>query len=106
MFSPRCFLIIFIVRSVSRWQCRFAVHRGSTYDFPRCVPHGEGIGPMRMLSGAILILAAEQAFAHAYQIGFPHQVFARTILLPLAGVLFLSGIYLLVKGYFRDQKPS
>ena len=61
---------------------------------------------MRALTGAILILAGEQAFAHAFLIGFPHQVYAQTILLPFAAAAVLAGLVLLVFGFFRDQKPS
>ena len=61
---------------------------------------------MRSLTGAILILAAEQAFSHAFLIGFPHQVYAQTILIPFAAVASLTGLGYLLFGYFRDQKPS
>lgn len=53
-----------------------------------------------------LILAGEQAFSHAFLIGFPHQIFAQTILLPFAAVSILAGLGLLLLGFFRDQKPS
>jgi hypothetical protein len=59
---------------------------------------------MRMITGAVLILAAEQAFAHAHQIGFPHQVFAREILLPASVALMLVGVGLLVWGVVRERK--
>ncbi len=61
---------------------------------------------MRALTGAILILAGEQAFAHSFLIGFPHQVYAMTILMPFAAVALMLGLGLLVFGMFRDQKPS
>ena len=61
---------------------------------------------MRGLTGAILILAGEQAFSHAYLIGFPHQIFAQTILLPFAAIAIVVGLGLLLLGFFRDQKPS
>jgi hypothetical protein len=61
---------------------------------------------MRSLTGAVLILAAEQAFSHAYLIGFPHQAYARTILIPFATGAGLVGIGYLVFGFFRDQKPT
>ncbi|MFO1040695.1 MAG: hypothetical protein U0941_02865 [Planctomycetaceae bacterium] len=61
---------------------------------------------MRTISGAILILTAELAFAHAHLIGFPHQIYARTILLPVSAVLALSGVGVLVWGFLTDRKSS
>ena len=61
---------------------------------------------MRALTGAILILSGEQAFAHAYLIGFPHQSYAQTILLPFAAMAMLSGVGFLVFGLLSDRKPS
>ena len=59
---------------------------------------------MRALTGAFLILAAEQAFSHALLIGFPHHVYAKTILFPFAAVTILSGFGLMLLGFFRDHK--
>lgn len=61
---------------------------------------------MRGLTGAILILAGEQAFSHAFLIGFPHQSYVQTILLPFAAVAMIAGLGFLLLGFFRDQKPS
>ena len=61
---------------------------------------------MRTMTGAILILTAELAFAHAHLIGFPHQVYARLILLPAAAVLAGVGIAVLVWGFLTDRKVS
>lgn len=61
---------------------------------------------MRMISGALLLLAAEQAFAHAHQIGFPYQIFAREILLPSSLVLALAGIGFFIWGLFTESKTS
>ncbi len=61
---------------------------------------------MRAVTGAILILAGEQAFSHAFLIGFPHQSYAQSILLPLAAVTFITGTLFLVLGYRGDRKPS
>lgn len=59
---------------------------------------------MRMITGAILILAAEQAFAHAYQIGFPNAQLAQDLLVPLSAVLAIAGLALLIWGIFTDRK--
>jgi hypothetical protein len=59
---------------------------------------------MRTLTGAILILAAEQAFSHSYLIAFPHQAFAQRILIPFSGATALLGLAFLVFGVFTDRK--
>ena len=59
---------------------------------------------MRMVTGAILIAAGEQAFSHAFLIGFPHQAYARSILLPFAGTTVLLGTAFLVFGFWKDRK--
>jgi hypothetical protein len=61
---------------------------------------------MRALAGAILILTAEQAFAHAFLVGFPHQSFVQSILLPVSGTAAVLGMGFLVMGFFTDRKPS
>ena len=61
---------------------------------------------MRTVTGAILILAGEQAFSHAHLIGFPHQVYAQTILLPFAAVVTLTGIGFLILGWFSERKST
>lgn len=58
---------------------------------------------MRMVTGAILILAAEQAFAHAHLIGFPHQVYVNEVLIPASLVLCVLGSGFLVWGTFKDR---
>lgn len=57
---------------------------------------------MRMVTGAILLLAAEQAFAHAYLVGFPYQAFASEVLLPTASLLGIMGLAFLIWGIFTD----
>lgn len=57
---------------------------------------------MRKITGAILILAAEQAFAHASLIGFPYQPFAREALIPASIVLGACGISFIAWGLYRD----
>lgn len=59
---------------------------------------------MRMVTGAILIAAAEQAFAHAHSIGFPHAVFASQVLLPGSLVLLVVGLGFLVWGVVTERK--
>ncbi|MDP6468783.1 MAG: hypothetical protein QF918_13630 [Pirellulaceae bacterium] len=59
---------------------------------------------MRMLTGAILLLAAEQAFAHAYLVGFPHQAFVSEVLIPASLVLGFLGIAFLIWGLVQDVR--
>jgi hypothetical protein len=61
---------------------------------------------MRMLTGAILLLTAEQAFAHAHLIGFPHELFAREILYPASLILGSCGGAALVWGLLTDRSSS
>ncbi|MHB8972284.1 MAG: hypothetical protein ACYC3X_24145 [Pirellulaceae bacterium] len=59
---------------------------------------------MRMVTGGILIVAAEQAFAHAHLVGFPHGVFASQVLLPSSLVLLLAGLGFLLWGVATERK--
>ncbi len=59
---------------------------------------------MRMLSGVILLAAAEQAFSHAHLIGFPHTAFAREVLLPTSLVFALFGMGFLIWGVVTERK--
>ncbi len=59
---------------------------------------------MRTVTGGILILAAEQAFAHAHSIGFPHGLFASQVLLPSSLVLLVVGLLFLVWGVIAERK--
>ena len=61
---------------------------------------------MRAITGAILILAAEQAFAHAHIVGFPHQIYVRSILVPVAAVLGFFGVILLFWGILSERKST
>lgn len=59
---------------------------------------------MRTITGAILILTAEQAFAHAYIVGFPNASLAQDVLVPASGVLGILGVGILIWGIFSDRK--
>lgn len=59
---------------------------------------------MRLVTGAILVLAAESAFAHAHLIGFPHQPAVRDILLPASAVLVLLGAGFVIWGAVTERK--
>lgn len=57
---------------------------------------------MKLASGAILLLAAEQAFAHAHLVQFPHHDVAAQVLIPAAVVLLAAGLLLLVWGVLTE----
>jgi hypothetical protein len=59
---------------------------------------------MRMLTGAVLLAAAEQAFSHAYLIGFPHSALAKEVLLPASMVLAGGGLSFLIWGVITERK--
>jgi hypothetical protein len=59
---------------------------------------------MRTITGAVLIVAAESAFAHAHLVGFPHQPFARDVLLPASVALVVLGLVFLVWGVVAERK--
>ena len=51
---------------------------------------------MRMITGGLLIVASEQAFAHSQMVPFPNQVFAAEVLYPASIVLLGLGICFLI----------
>ena len=59
---------------------------------------------MRMITGGLLIVASEQAFAHSLMIPFPNQVFAAEVLYPSSIVLLALGICFLIWGAISDYK--
>ncbi|MCA9037269.1 MAG: hypothetical protein KDA91_19170 [Planctomycetaceae bacterium] len=72
-----------------------------------CPKHFDSLNSMRMITGALLILAAEQAFAHALLVPFPNNVFATEFLYPVSMVLAVLGIGFLIWGIVSDQRqPS
>jgi hypothetical protein len=61
---------------------------------------------MRMLTGGVLVAGAEQAFAHALLIRFPHDVFARQVLLPASAALLALGVGFLLWGIVSERRIS
>jgi hypothetical protein len=61
---------------------------------------------MRTITGAILLVGAEQAFAHAHLVSFPHEVLVRDILIPVSIALAVLGCGFLVWGAFSDRSIS
>lgn len=74
-------------------------------EFVLCRCHwGRKVNDMRMLTGAVLIAAAEQAFSHAHLIGFPHSALAKEVLLPASMVLAVGGLGFLIWGVITERK--
>ena len=61
---------------------------------------------MRMITGGLLIVASEQAFAHSQMVPFPNQVFAAEVLYPASIVLLGLGICFLIWGAVSDQNSG
>ena len=59
---------------------------------------------MRTVSGAILLAASEQAFAHSQMIGFPNQLVAKQVLFPAALVFGVLGTVLVLWGVLTDHR--
>jgi hypothetical protein len=58
---------------------------------------------MRTIAGAILILTAEQAFAHAHMASFPNEPLMREVMFPASGCLLVAGLALLGWGLKTDR---
>ena len=61
---------------------------------------------MRLLSGAILLVGAEQSFAHAQLIQFPNQDAASSVLIPASLVLLVLGSLLMIWGLLTDGRTE
>ncbi len=59
---------------------------------------------MRLVTGALLLLAAEQAYAHAHLVQFPHYRTASPVLLPASAVFAVLGVGFLVWGALTDGR--
>jgi len=59
-----------------------------------------------MITGAILVLAAVQAFAHAYSAPFPNQIFVCEVLVPTSTVLAAFGAGFLIWGAISEKKAT
>jgi len=61
---------------------------------------------MKLISGAILVLAAEQAYAHAQLVQFPNHESAAAVLVPASLVLVVLGILMLIWGLLTEVRSS
>lgn len=60
---------------------------------------------MKLLSGAILLVGAEQAFAHAQLVQFPNQD-AASVLIPVSLIMLVLGTLLLIWGLFTEGRSG
>jgi hypothetical protein len=61
---------------------------------------------MKLVSGAILFLASEQAYAHAHLVQFPNHDVASRVLLPGSLVLLVLAILMFVWGLLTEARSS
>ena len=59
---------------------------------------------MKLLSGCVLLVGAEQAFAHVQLVQFPNQSMATTVLIPASIVMLAMGSLLLVWGLISETR--
>lgn len=61
---------------------------------------------MKILSGAIFLVGAEQAFAHAMLVQFPNQSMASAVLIPASVVMLAMGGLLVLWGLWVEMKAG
>lgn len=59
---------------------------------------------MKLVSGSILLLAAEHAYAHAKLVQFPNHESASSVLIPASMVLLILGTLLLIWGLVTEAR--
>jgi hypothetical protein len=59
---------------------------------------------VKVIAGSLLLLAAEQAFAHAHLVQFPHHDAASSVLVPTSVVFLGLGMILLVWGLLTESR--
>lgn len=57
---------------------------------------------MKLVSGSILLLAAEQAFAHAQMTAFPNHDVASRVLIPASVTFLIVGALVFAWGVFTE----
>ena len=61
---------------------------------------------MKLLSGAVLLVGAEQAYGHALLVQFPNQNSASSVLVPASLVLLVLGSLLMLWGLLTECRSS
>lgn len=57
---------------------------------------------MKLVGGAIFLLTAEQAFAHAHLVGFPHHEHVNDVLVPVSAALACLGVLFVFWGTIAE----
>jgi lysylphosphatidylglycerol synthetase-like protein (DUF2156 family) len=57
---------------------------------------------MKLVAGAVLLLSAEQAYAHSHMVHFPYSQSASQVLLPASAALSIVGILMLIWGLVTE----
>lgn len=61
---------------------------------------------MKLVTGAVLLLAAEQAYAHAQLVQFPNHESAAAVLVPASLILLTLGMVMLIWGVVTEDGSS
>ena len=61
---------------------------------------------MKLVAGAILLMSAEQAYAHSHLVQFPNHVAASQVLLPASLVFLVLGMLMLIWGLFTEVQSG
>lgn len=61
---------------------------------------------MKLLSGTLMLLAAEQAFAHAQLVQFPNHQDASAVLIPASVVFLILGSILWIWGLLSEVRGA
>lgn len=61
---------------------------------------------MKLVTGAILLLAAEQAYAHAKLVQFPNHESAAAVLIPASLILTVLGSIMFIWGVATEARSS
>ena len=61
---------------------------------------------MKLVSGALLLIGAEQAYAHANMVSFPNHGAASQVLIPASVVFFALGSLLLLWGLLTETRSG
>ncbi|MBC7966450.1 MAG: hypothetical protein H7Z17_11075 [Fuerstia sp.] len=61
---------------------------------------------MKLLSGAILLVGAEQAYAHAELIQFPNEDAASAVLIPVSLIMLVLGTLFMIWGLLTECRSG
>ncbi len=61
---------------------------------------------MKLLSGAVLLVGAEQAFAHAQLVQFPNVDASSSVLIPVSLIFLVLGTLLMVWGLLTECRTG